>query len=79
MKLRGATRIDIELYRLRRNIAIDEAKLEDMDRQWREEESPCCPACRFGSAYNEICDRQDRRRNWKKVLLKRKGKDNARF
>lgn len=72
MRLRGARDVDIEIYRLRRNIARDDAKLEDMDRRWREEESPCCPSCRFAPYYNDICDKQDRRREWMKVLEKRK-------
>jgi len=72
MKLCGAKDIDIEIYRLRRNIAIDDAKLEEMDYQWRRDCSPCCPSCRFAPYYNEICDKQDRRREWLKVLEKRK-------
>lgn len=74
MKLRGAKEIDIELYRLRRNIMKDDAQLEQYDRLWRETNSPCCPACMFGSRYNEICDRQERRLAMERVLLQRKNR-----
>lgn len=72
MRLRGATDLDIEIYRVRRNIDIDAAKLEEMDYQWRRDNSPCCPSCRFFPVYTEICDKQERRLNWLKVLEKRK-------
>lgn len=72
MEWRGATRTDIEIYRLRKNIERDNIKIEEMDRRWSDEGSPCCPACRFGSRYNEIIDKQERRRQWEKVLIKRK-------
>lgn len=71
MRWRGATNTEIELYRLRKNIERDDFKIEDMDRQWSDDEDPCCPSCRFGSVYNEIVDKQIRRREWEKVLVRR--------
>lgn len=71
MKLRGATSLDIEIYRLRRTIRIDEAKLDEMNYRWRKDNSPCCPSCRF-STYTEICDEQERRRHRLRILEKRK-------
>ena len=72
MELTGASKTDIELYYLQKNIDDTEFELDEMDRKWRKEQSPCCPSCRFAPHYSDLCDQQERRRLRKEQLLKRK-------
>lgn len=73
-RLNGAEPSEIELYFLEKNIADGVAELAEMDREWEESESICCPACRFSPRYSLLCDRQDRRRARREVLLRRLGR-----
>lgn len=68
---KGSTPLEQQLWYLRRNIKDGEEKLEEMYRIWRDDNGVCCPACMFGSKYNVIADKQERRRHWEQVLMKR--------
>lgn len=73
MKFRGASRLDIELYYLRENIASGDYELGCMAEDAYQSRA-CCPGCMFGSRYNDLADKQTRRKEWEQVLLKRKNK-----
>lgn len=70
MRWRGYSPLKIELHFLQKKIVEGDFELEEMDYQWRRDNSPCCPACRFGYYYSELCDKQERRRVREKYLLK---------
>jgi hypothetical protein len=73
MKLRGATKLDIELSRLRERIAEGDFELEDMDHEWARSGGVCCPGCMYGRKYHDLCDKQDRRRKIEKDLIRKIG------
>jgi hypothetical protein len=79
MKFRGASKLDIELSRLRKRINDGDFELDQMSNQWKMSGGICCPGCMYGLRYNDLCDKQDRRRKIEKNLIRKIGEDNARF
>lgn len=68
LRLLGATHLEIELRRLRANMNRDDQRLQEMELA---ADGDCCPGCKFGWQYNDLLDKQARRREWEQVLQKK--------
>ena len=59
-----------ELKLLDAAIARQQAKLDGMEREWRNAGALCCPACMFGSDYSKVEEKLERQLAWRQVLAR---------
>lgn len=60
----------VQLRLLDAAIARQQAKLDGMERQWRNAGALCCPACMFGSDYSKVEEKLERQLAWRQVLAR---------
>ena len=61
---------EAEMENLMYRIALNEAKLTLMHRQWNH--GACCPACMFGAAWSDVTDKLERQEKRLQLLIARR-------